>query len=422
MPEFKGERTFKNTLTKEVFQYIDEAQKIECLSREVFKKRDEIIHYPFDARNGLVKPKYDHIRRIRFIGLNGKIPVGLIKSPAKGYGFTRVLSRLIYHLDETYELTEVLIEKYATTELDLTAKRLKLSLKSLSDLHTSFNSAFDRQRSEIKILIAQNLYSLFKGQCPKPKATYTRGTVAASLAGWGNSLNEFSDADRDAIYQLFEKLSLTPDFLSSAALAKTKVLIDSKYIQDALTEYGKLMAYSTDTPTLEKKWQKFLKDNSWMFSSIFAQPVILHKDEAFVGGKNIDNKDGKLSDFLLKNALSGNVAFLEIKTHKTPLLDKKAYRGLNVFSTTKELSGCISQVLNQRDTFQKEFYQLRYKSNGALETLNSKCVVIIGNISEATPEQRESFELIRSNSKDVEIITFDELREKVEALQTLMTK
>lgn len=422
MADFKGERKVNDLATKEVFNYVDESQKIECLSREIFKKRDEVIHYPFDVRNGSVKQKYEHIKRIRFVGVKGKIPVGLIKAPSKGYGFTRILSRLIYHVDETYELTEVVIEKHATTNLDTKGKRLTLSLTALSQLHTSFSSALDRQRGEIKTLIEENLYTLFKSQCPKPKAAYRSGTVAASLAGWGNSLKEFSDADRKAIYQLFEKLSLTPEFLSSSALAKTKVLIDCKYIQDALSEFRKLMAYATDTLKLEKKWQKFLKDNSWVFSSIFAQPVILHKDEAFVGGKNIDNKDGKLSDFLLKNALSDNVAFLEIKTHKTALLDRKAYRSSNVFSMTKELGGCITQVLNQRDTFQKEFYTLRGKSKAKLETLNSKCVVIIGSVSELSDEQKESFELIRNNSKDVEIITFDELRNKVEALQTLMKK
>jgi hypothetical protein len=148
----------------------------------------------------------------------------------------------------------------------------------------------------------------------------------------------------------------------------------------------------------------------------------LNRDEAYVGGKTMDNKNGKFSDFLVKNSLSDNVSFLEIKTHKTRLLDKSAYRGDDVYSVTKDLSGCINQVLNQRDNFQKEFYVARGKSKENFETFNSKCVVLIGSINDLTEKQIYSFELFRSNSRDVEIITFDELQRKIESLQTLMKK
>lgn len=182
------------------------------------------------------------------------------------------------------------------------------------------------------------------------------------------------------------------------------------------------MSFSTDGDSLEKRWQAFLKENSWIFSYIFAQPVILYRDEAYVGGKNIDNQNGKFNDFLIKNSLSDNVSFLEIKTHKTKLLENTAYRGNDVFSASKDLTGCINQVLNQRDNFQKEFYQQKVKSRGDFETFNSKCVVLIGCISDLNDEQKYSFELLRSNSRDVEIITFDELKSKIESFQTILNR
>lgn len=422
MPDFKGEKLVKDLRSKQIFHYVDEGLGIDVKSREVFKQSDEVIHYPFDSRSESGEAKYTNIKKIRFIGLDGKIPVGLAKSPVKGYGFTRALSRLAYHLDETYSLNEIIIQKNAATTLDVRAKRLTLSLSSLSQLHTSFKSTLDRHTTEIKALITENLYRLFKDQCPKPTKVYIKGTVASSLAAWDNSMEQFSSDDKNAILELFEKLSIMPDFLSSAEIIKTKTLVDSKYIRNALIQYSALMAQTRVTPSLEKKWQRFLKSNSWIFSTLFAQPVILHKDEAYVGGKNIENADGKLSDFLLKNSLSDNVVFLEIKTHKTGLLERKPYRGSNVFSMTKELSGCMAQVLNQRDSFQKEFFSLRYKSNSNLETLNSKCVVLIGTLADLRTEQKESFELTRNNCKDVDIITFDELHTKIEALQQLMKK
>ena len=181
------------------------------------------------------------------------------------------------------------------------------------------------------------------------------------------------------------------------------------------------MSIKNDGDTLEKKWQEFLKDNSWIFSYIFAQPVILFKSEAYVGGKTMDNKNGKLNDFLIKNSLSDNVSFLEIKTHRTNIIDKNAYRGEEVYSATKELTGGIAQVLNQRDNFQKEFYAAKGKNKESFETFNSKCVLLIGSVKSLTETQRYSFELFRSNSRDVEILTFDELQKKIESLQKLMT-
>ena len=93
-----------------------------------------------------------------------------------------------------------------------------------------------------------------------------------------------------------------------------------------------------------------------------------------------------------------------------------------MFSVGKDLTGCINQVLNQRDNFQKEFYQTKVKSKADFETFNSKCVVLIGNISDLDDNQKYSFELFRSNSRDVEIITFDELQNKIESLQSLMNR
>ena len=51
-----------------------------------------------------------------------------------------------------------------------------------------------------------------------------------------------------------------------------------------------------------------------------------------------------------------------------------------------------------------------------------KCVVLMGTISSLEPRELKSFELFRSNSKDVEMITFDELLARFENLQKLMLR
>lgn len=246
--------------------------------------------------------------------------------------------------------------------------------------------------------------------------------LSLTLSNWWNSIDEFSEADKEAIQDLFDKLSLTTDFLSKESIKQTKEIVDSKYLQKTIKDFEILLSRTTGWDSLEKSWQKFLKENSWVFSTLFAQPVIFFKDEAYVWWKTIDNKDWKFSDFLVKNSLSNNVSFVEIKTHLTSILKNTPYRWTDVFSATEHLTWSITQVMNQRDNLQKEFYMAKGKSKEHFEVFNSKCVVLIWKLDLLSDEQKSSFELFRSNSKDVEIVTFDELLVKMTSLQDILNK
>lgn len=418
MAAFKGEKLEKELSTKEIFFYYDDEKKIKQLSSEIYKKIDKQIYYPRGFDGG---QKYETIKRIIFLGFKGNLPVGVYKSANYGWGFTKTLNPFAYYLNEYHDFTEIVVEKKGKVEFDLSNKKLYLNESSLITLHDAFSSVFKKNKTEIEYVLNSNLHGLFPTKFQKPERKYNEDDLASSLALWGNSIEEFSDADKAAIQDLFDKLSIGTDYLSREALAKTKEIIDTKYIKETLRRYNELMSIKTDGESLEKQWQVFLRDNSWIFSSIFTQPVILFKREAYVGGKTIDNTNGKFNDFLIKNSLSDNISFLEIKTHKTKLMERLSYRGEEVFSATKDLTGSIVQVLNQRDNFQKEFYNLKGKSNQEFETLNSKCVVLIGSTKDLNKNQKYSFEIFRSNSRDVEILTFNELQTKIESLQKVMT-
>ena len=419
MTKVKEERVVKNTATLIIYDYIDSELGINQKSRISYKNKDLIVHFPRAFEGG---QKYKTIEKFSFIGFKNKLPVGVNKSVTFGYGFTKRLKPFSKFLDAEFDFKEVIIEKDGKTGIDNKGKILYLNQNDLQKLNDSFDSVFKKNNNEVDAVLKNVLYSLFPKDIEKPESSYIPNTIATSLLSWGKSLNEFSTKDKKSIIDLFNSLSLKTDFLTEDSLAKTKEIVDNKYIQETLKEYKDLMKLTTEGDSLEKRWQDFLKLHNWIFSSIFAQPIILYRDEAYVGGKTLDNKNGKFNDFLIKNSLSDNVSFLEIKTHKTKLLEKNAYRGDDVFSATKDLTGCINQVLNQRDNFQKEFYITKGKTKEDFETFNSKCVVLIGSIKDLTDKQKYSFELFRSNSRDVEIMTFDELQRKIESLQTLMKK
>lgn len=414
----KDEKLVKSTVEKKIYHFVDTDLGIDQLSKEIFKKKDLTIHYPRGFEGG---QKYKSIKKIIFKGFKGKIPVGMIKSPFYGYGFTKTLGPFARYIDENFEFKEIVVDKQGSTEIDIKKKVLNLNELALQKLHNAFSSVFAKNKAEVQLVLDSVSHSLFPKVVNKPEVKYIKNALSQSLASWGNSIDEFSKDDKEAIRKLFESLSSSTDFLTKESLESTKQIVDIRLIENALEEFDELYSQTSNTKTLEKSWQKYLKDNSWIFSSIFAQPVILFQDEAYAGGKSIDNKGGKYTDFLIKNSLSDNVAFIEIKTHKTQLLEKAPYRGDDVFSTTKELAGCVNQVLNQRDKFQKSYATLKLESDDKFETINSACFVLVGSLEGLAKKQRLSFELYRSNSRDVEIITFDEIKKKIEVLRSIIS-
>lgn len=141
------------------------------------------------------------------------------------------------------------------------------------------------------------------------------------------------------------------------------------------------------------------------------------QERAYVGGKGIDNRGGGEVDFLVRNALTHNVAFVEIKTPKTPIC-AGPYRTSGAFSLHKELSGGVIQVLGYRDILEKTFNQLRLENDlDDFRSYNPRCILIAGSANALQPDETRSFELFRSALSDVQIWTFDEVVVRLQGIR-----
>ncbi|MBD3329703.1 DUF4263 domain-containing protein, partial [Candidatus Dojkabacteria bacterium] len=165
-------------------------------------------------------------------------------------------------------------------------------------------------------------------------------------------------------------------------------------------------------------WHKLLKDNPWVLSQIFACPYLLIGDEYYYGGKKGNNKGGVYGDFFSKNDLTGNVAFVEIKTPGTELLASK-YRGdkdedhNTVYSINEDITGAINQLQNQRAVYMNKKDSLEETHS----SYNSKAILIAGTIGHIKEKAKiKSFELFRNSLNNSELITFDELRKRIQLL------
>lgn len=178
----------------------------------------------------------------------------------------------------------------------------------------------------------------------------------------------------------------------------------------------------------EALWQKYFEKNPWVFGYglgyIFLSALDDKKLEQVVQGHSVDSF-GKRVDALMKTkGIISNLCFIEIKTHATELLESKPYRS-GCWAPSKELAGAIAQV---QGTVASAVEKLSSKINPSdsegnptgeeIYNYQPKSYLVIGSMGEFVSEhgvnkdKLRSFELLRKNTSNPEIITFDELYER----------
>ena len=376
----------------------------------------QVKTYPFFVKNNTVFNKYKNIKCITFRdGIRPKTGVSL--NIKKGFGFTKPkgVSKLFYYFQEVYpRINEVIFVKKGKSEI----KNNKLVLV-ISDFYKleSRIGAFFADNKEKKEAVFQNSLSIILPRYFKKvqKYSYNPGVLANFIGMYSLENIKLSDTDYELLQTLITKSHLPTDILVS-----TKREIDIVYIEDIINEFKDLMTQSTKTERLEEKWHQFFRKHSWIFSQIFSFPAVFLKDKFNVGGQDIGGNTDKIVDFLYKNKITNNIAFVEIKTHLTDLMQGAPYRKPDIFSISPKLTGAIIQVLDQKTKLLQHWYQ---KIGNKARSLNSICVVIAGNTSKLSKKgQQESFELFRWSNKDVIIIPFNELLEKIELLLKIFKK
>lgn len=171
----------------------------------------------------------------------------------------------------------------------------------------------------------------------------------------------------------------------------------------------------------EEFWQDVFSTHAYVLSQLFAYPLAIIKEKAYVGGKRIDNTEGNLVDFLGHVPSTGSAVLIEIKTPKTPLLGAR-YRG--VFPPSTDVTGAISQVLHYRETLLRELNTLTQGRHALLSGAEPRCVLIVGNAGRdlIDDHRKGGFERFRERLFGVTVVTFDEIFARVAELCDLMER
>ncbi len=193
-------------------------------------------------------------------------------------------------------------------------------------------------------------------------------------------------------------------------LSWSKIHTDHKAI---LTEFKNEL---DNTSRNENWWQDFFDKNKWIFGYGLSYKILRNiQSQPNYGGTNVSGQGGQRGDSLhISEAEEAKFTVLvEIKKPNTPLLNQEYRNG--AWSISEDLAGGISQLQTNCRTWEvegsvTESNRDRVETAEEALTITPKGILVIGRTNQLTTrDQKKSFELLRCNLHNPEIITFDEL-------------
>lgn len=292
--------------------------------------------------------------------------------------------------------------------------RLELKSEELLRLHTDLQDLYELRRE----------HGIPRGEV---KFVRARGTVQA--------LASMSDEEIHAVVTGSESLgaSAVARLIRWAAKASNFELLFSRLEElepDSFKDLNAAVGLATLRRALktwhenrdnksEEFWQRTLAKQAFVLEQVFALPIIVMQEKAYVGGKSVTNRGGHVADFLVANKVTHDIGIIEIKTPATPLIGAEYRAG--VYSPSGELAGAVQQVLVYKHSLQAEQRSLLHGSE--MRVSSPRSIVLLGHARKQLGQDDKkllALELFRNQLHDVEVIAFDEMFERTKRLAQLL--
>ncbi len=225
------------------------------------------------------------------------------------------------------------------------------------------------------------------------------------------------------IKQLIDEGIVTNEDIVNTGYRKKEIAVFRKLLEEPNFWVEYRIAEGITDNKEEKVWQYYFKKNSWIFGyGLDYRYKGILQDEFFASGTDADGSNTVITDFLLADKRF--TTFVEIKKPSTSLFKAGINRSKS-WKLSNELIESVSQILEQKASGQiKIENEELFTEDGVLITqkaFDSKVILLIGNLDieeKRASNQREwayklrTFELYRRDSRNIEIITYDELYER----------
>ena len=393
----------------------------------------------FGDKSDFLKPKYGQVERITldrtdiiFPGFDGAVPTtpegvlevleelpsAFTKDYAYGLGLAKPYRFIIDAAEELSDCTEIVITREHATGPDADYDQLfYIAEKDFEQARRAMNSIASLAQTAARAVREATAHNILAERLGVPKLEPKAGRhpYRRLFTAVAQGKENLSEEDQNAVIGALSSHAASIAETQPKKLAKLRGDIELVTLEALIKRYEEMLGEKL----IEGRWQDFFNENPFILNMAFRYPVTKVRDQASVGGRKLSGDGEKITDFLVKNNLTNNTAIFEIKTPQTAILNKTPFRD-GVFTPSADLSGSINQALDQKYQFQKQIAQI--KENTRLYDIESyavHCCLVIG-MTPDDDDRKKSFELFRRNSKDVEIVTFDELLEKLKQLSVFL--
>ena len=348
-----------------------------------------------------------------------EFPSGFIKDYDYDYGLglAKNYRFIVEAIEELSDCTEIVISKSEPTAISEKDKIFTISATDFERARKALNSITNIGQTaarSVKDVTAYNILAETLGVPEKPVKTGRhplRKLFTATVQGKG----PLAEDEQEAALSVIRKHTRSIVEAKPESLTKLQGDIELVTLKILIERYAEMM----NKKLKENSWQTFFNENPFILNLAFGYPVIKVQDQASIGGRKLSGSGEKITDFLVKNSLTNNTAIFEIKTPQAILLNQKPFRD-GVYTPSAEFSGSINQALDQKYQLQGQIAQIKNNSRiYDIESYSIHCCLIVGKLPFGD-DQLKSFELFRRNSKDIEIVTFDELLEKLKQLKNFL--
>ncbi|MCW0422138.1 Shedu immune nuclease family protein [Xanthomonas sacchari] len=386
-------------------------------------------------RPEFLTPKYDELTTITiladedepwwlpetiqdFDGILESLPTGFGRHAKYGLGFKWEYRLIPHAILEMHGITELVIEpgNGAVAELP----KFRLGIDRFSAIKRSIDSIAARSRARSlrdRQLLAFNelLHVADPAQFERRFAEIKPGEIYELVKLGGRTQNR-SAADRRAAATVIRNDAAQIAAEQPSQLIELRSIIEQVTLRELIARIEDMLSKNLSEPI----WQAFFKANPFVLGLAFPHPVLMIQDQAHVGGTMLSGSGESIVDFLFAQRFTGGLALIEIKRPSTKLVEAKTFRG-DLHAPHKELTSAMAQVLDQRFQLLNNFAAKAH--DPALKNTHVSAVhcIVIAGIAPTTIQEKRSLDLFRHSSKDVAVITFDELLEKLREILRLMT-
>lgn len=316
----------------------------------------------------------------------------------------------IYDKDKinSFEIIK-LRKKSAKSEYETTTEKITLNGADLGDIlaFAKFISEVDLKGiSERRIKLGSESFDGLDDETKKKLKTLLSTAdgqeIILALLNEGaiTSLDIVNVGYRKRQLQIFQRLLKEPTYWQ-------------QYGSEAKASGGNL-----DTSKEEKVWQHFFKQNPWIFGyGLDYQYLEILQNESVVRGSDVSGKGEENLDTLA--GTTNYTVLIELKKPSTSLFEKIPNRS-NSWMLSSDLFAAVSQILEYKASHVIEWQDetKRFDQDGSRidqKALDPKTVLVIGRDSMFSGTEKEAdikkktFELYCRDSRNIKILTFDEL-------------